>query len=440
MGDKRASKWLDWVLWILTATSLAYMVDQRWNDGTLTRHVRGESVPAQRTGIAIPFETGESNSPVGRAFRLTEAPRIHYGEVLWTEQDNYFASLTEDLEQGEYDPALGHAAREVAAFYSDFGALPYSGALMFILNAAGAADWGVKQVVFTSRSMNEEDLLERVQGLLRQEDTSARPARFGIGEVLSLSRRGQRVFSILVSRSDLYLDPTPRQILPGLHATVRGTLPRGAHSARALRMGPDGLVESVPVVVDGERFEIRFPAGTHRGMVWLELIATLAHGPTPLAQLGFTVDAPLESVWRAPALPDESDINSEQEAGAFAMDLLAGDRARFNLHSLETSPELRKIASTHCEEMAREGFFGHQSPTTGSVRDRAVTAGISFQRIGENLARNSSLAGAQEGLMFSLGHRASCLSEDFTHVGIAAHSIRNNEAWLVCQVFATLTD
>ena len=259
------------------------------------------------------------------------------------------------------------------------------------------------------------------------------------GEVLSLNRRGERVFAILLSRSDLYLDPTPGDLLPDC-TTVRGTLPRGASSSRALRMGPDGLVETLPVVVEGDRFQIRLPAGTHRGVVWLELIATLSHGPTPLAQLGFVVDAELEDEWRAPALPDEAHILTNEDASRFSLELLAADRAQFGLHTLDQSAELQSIAASHCAEMAQMGYFGHQSPQTGSVRDRANAAGIRFSRIGENLARNSSLAGAQEGLMCSLGHRASCLSEDYTHVGIASQAIREGKAWLVCQVFGTLLD
>jgi uncharacterized protein YkwD len=87
--------------------------------------------------------------------------------------------------------------------------------------------------------------------------------------------------------------------------------------------------------------------------------------------------------------------------------------------------------------MRDEGYFGHHSAQTGSVGDRMNDAGLSFRRLGENLARNSSIGGAQEGLIFSLGHRKNCLSESFDQVGIGVAKQEKGKRvdWYLCQVF-----
>ena len=122
--------------------------------------------------------------------------------------------------------------------------------------------------------------------------------------------------------------------------------------------------------------------------------------------------------------------------------LLNRDRVRHEQNPLQRRKDLDNVARSHCEDMLADGFFGHDSPTTGTVRDRVNTEGIAFKRLGENLARNSTIGGAQEGLMFSLGHRKNCLSASFDSVGIgvAMRELGGRKDWYLCQVFSAGTN
>ncbi len=70
--------------------------------------------------------------------------------------------------------------------------------------------------------------------------------------------------------------------------------------------------------------------------------------------------------------------------------------------------------------MFRNGYFSHDSPTTGSPFDRINAAGISYVVAGENLALAPTLSVAHEGLMDSPGHRANILEPSFGRAGIGA--------------------
>ena len=80
------------------------------------------SLPEARPGSAMDIE-------------LTEEPRSHYGKVSPAPSDRQHAQAIEDL-GAIYDPGLGHAARELAAFYATYRRLAPAEALHFILDSA----------------------------------------------------------------------------------------------------------------------------------------------------------------------------------------------------------------------------------------------------------------------------------------------------------------
>jgi uncharacterized protein YkwD len=205
-------------------------------------------------------------------------------------------------------------------------------------------------------------------------------------------------------------------------------------------MGPDEKIFTLETTREGERFEAIVPAGIHRGVVWVELIASLSHGPTPLAQLGFYVGTPIPREWMGPAPEDETDVLTVSHGEQKALSLLNRDRLTRDLPALVRTDALSDVAREHCNEMAETGYFGHSSPLTGTVRDRMNDAGLEYRIVGENLARNSNLSAAQGGLMFSLGHRKNILSERYREVGIGVHrsAVNGPVTWHVCQVFAGL--
>jgi uncharacterized protein YkwD len=93
-------------------------------------------------------------------------------------------------------------------------------------------------------------------------------------------------------------------------------------------------------------------------------------------------------------------------------------RVQEGLVPLEWEPALCLMARHHSEEMARLGYFSHQSPDGLRLKDRARQEGIArFRLIAENIAYNQGFADpgavAVERWMLSPGHRANILYRDF---------------------------
>jgi uncharacterized protein YkwD len=106
-------------------------------------------------------------------------------------------------------------------------------------------------------------------------------------------------------------------------------------------------------------------------------------------------------------------------------------RGRAGQPPLAADPALRAVALGHSQDMARNHFFGHVSPTTGTLENRLQQAGVVLPRAGENISQAETPERAHEGLMDSPGHRANMLSPKFTHVGIAVVTEPNQEDALV---------
>ncbi len=107
-------------------------------------------------------------------------------------------------------------------------------------------------------------------------------------------------------------------------------------------------------------------------------------------------------------------------AEAEMLNLINQERARAGLVPLVMDETMREVARQHSREMFELGYFGHESPVTGSPADRLLRAGVRFGVAGENLAYAPNVRLAHEGLMASPGHRANILNPQFRRVGIGA--------------------
>lgn len=94
------------------------------------------------------------------------------------------------------------------------------------------------------------------------------------------------------------------------------------------------------------------------------------------------------------------------------------ERAAYGLSPYQLDSSVSTVARAKSQDMIKNRYFAHQSPTLGSARDMLRKAGISFASASENIARYGSLSKAHVGLMTSAGHRNSILSRTSTHVGI----------------------
>jgi len=434
--------------WLLSRTGEVSRVPAPAEPGepvTAGRVSRPEPVKPDRPAIDEPaneaaprraWSKPEAGSPY--SVELIAPPASSYGESPWTEDDQKYAADLEALDAVEYDPTLGRAARELAVFYSTHHTTAPTEALQFVVNSAGATEWGVLQSYLTTTDLGEGAVARRVKELAGQLEDRAETVRVGVGEAYTIGPSPERVVAVVVSRGGLYLDPAPRRVAPGARVTISGALPPGATKPEILSLGPDNRFATVAVDARGERFEATFEAPRRSGAWLMELVATMPHGPTPLAQLELTVGLPLPTRFDGRWPPDERDVDDDRAAEARALALLQADRARDGLPALTLDPELSRVARAHSADMRDNGFFGHRSPTTGTVSDRLRAVGYTSVLHGENIAANPSLYDAEQGLYYSLGHRRNIISPDFTRVGIgvAHRPSHGRRQWLVTQVFA----
>jgi len=115
----------------------------------------------------------------------------------------------------------------------------------------------------------------------------------------------------------------------------------------------------------------------------------------------------------APALSADSKLEKE------VFTLVNQERAKQGLAALKENVELSKVARTKSEDMAKNNYFSHTSPTYGSPFDMMKQFGITYTAAGENIAMGQPTAtSVMNGWMNSPGHRANILSKDFTEIGV----------------------
>lgn len=249
------------------------------------------------------------------------------------------------------------------------------------------------------------------------------------------ARQGAAIAVIALSFRQLELGPVPRVTQPDSALALHGTLGGGLHDAQLVVTYPDGTIfRSEPQ--PGTRID--FPLQTRgRGEHRVELLADSVEGIKVLANFPLYVGiAPVREV-RVSAAGSRTPLNAAQLA-ARLLGLMNAERAHAGLDPLERSARLDAIARAHSEDMQKNSFVAHTSPTTGSAADRVAKAGVRTPLVLENIGRGYSADEIHRGLMESPGHRENMLNADATHVGIGVVIAPEEEqpAYLVTEVFA----
>jgi len=101
------------------------------------------------------------------------------------------------------------------------------------------------------------------------------------------------------------------------------------------------------------------------------------------------------------------------------VDVTNNNRLASNLSSLEVNSSLKKAAQAKADDMAKDGYFAHNSPDGIEPWDWIESVGYNYDHAGENLAINfSDSEDVVNAWMDSPGHRANILNKNFTEIGI----------------------
>ncbi len=94
------------------------------------------------------------------------------------------------------------------------------------------------------------------------------------------------------------------------------------------------------------------------------------------------------------------------------------ERAKVGLLALAIDDQLSKIATIKAEDMNKNDYFAHKSPTYGDPWDLAIHFGYSYRSFGENIAYGQQTPEeVVKAWMNSPGHKANILSKSYTNIG-----------------------
>lgn len=126
-----------------------------------------------------------------------------------------------------------------------------------------------------------------------------------------------------------------------------------------------------------------------------------------------------------------STASGNTSAESQMLSMINEDRADAGLKPLKADSSLRSGALKHSQDMAKNNFFSHTSPTNGTFSQRASGAGASA----ENIAMYGSVAKAHAGLMGSEGHRKNLMNANYTRIGIGIVYNSSKGAYYITQWF-----
>lgn len=114
-----------------------------------------------------------------------------------------------------------------------------------------------------------------------------------------------------------------------------------------------------------------------------------------------------------------SSMNADEKE---VFDLINKQRTNNGLTALKIDDEVQRVARIKAEDMVKNNYFAHESPTYGTPFNMLNSFKISYKSAGENIAANSSNSSAVNAWMNSSGHKANILSSKYNYTGIGVVS------------------
>jgi len=112
------------------------------------------------------------------------------------------------------------------------------------------------------------------------------------------------------------------------------------------------------------------------------------------------------------------------------VDLVNAERTKRGLRPLSVNWELARVARYKSEDMDKNRYFSHQSPTYGSPFEMMRNFGIRFTAAAENIATGQPTPqSVVNAWMNSPGHRENILNSTFTQTGVGYSNSRGTPYW-----------
>jgi cysteine-rich secretory family protein len=337
-----------------------------------------------------------------------------------------------------YERPLGRVAAAVADAAARHVGLADITDVAPLLRAFGEPHVWPRVWLLEARNLASESLLEEWRHWVSREPT-AEDRRCGTALIHTDDGRDIAVAVVIDALADLA--PLPLRAHLGqwlrfeapLSRTVQATL----QQASLMMLAPDGSSRSVSGTLGGGMFHSVF--SLDRVGLWkLQASFDTGMGPRPALEAWVFVDRDPDLAealqpppGEVPSLPEEAGRDELRAALSLSID---GARRSVGVPPLRRDPKLDDLAQAHVEAMWRTGRTAHDVGD-GLPPARAGRAGVTALRLGENVARASSLARAHRALWDSPSHRRNLLDAGFEAVGIGVARAGARDIW-VCELFA----
>lgn len=131
------------------------------------------------------------------------------------------------------------------------------------------------------------------------------------------------------------------------------------------------------------------------------------------------------------SIPPVNPQSTTGEGASFineVLELTNAERQKFNLPNLTLNQGLSNAAQIQSEDLAKNDFFAHTSPTGTTLADRLADGGYTrYSTAGENIAAGQiTAAQVVEEWMNSPSHRENILEKDFTELGVGYYFLAND--------------
>lgn len=115
------------------------------------------------------------------------------------------------------------------------------------------------------------------------------------------------------------------------------------------------------------------------------------------------------------------------------------ERTKKKLNTLKENVELNRLAKLRLDDMIKNNYFAHDSPTGNGIDELLTTSSYDYEWRGENLAYGEfeNEADVTKSWMASKWHRYNILYKDFEEVGTASTvtDFKGGKYLVVAQVF-----
>lgn len=117
------------------------------------------------------------------------------------------------------------------------------------------------------------------------------------------------------------------------------------------------------------------------------------------------------------------------------LNLINNARKTEGLTPLKLGSTLPKVAQLKADDMVKNNYFSHTSPTYGSPFDMMKKYNVSYLSAGENIAGNPSITNAVNSWLKSSTHKQNLLSPKFNYIGIGVAK-SNVYGYIIVAMFA----